>query len=99
MTVPKFKPSQVMRLVKAGKMSDSIKGGHPKCLKCGVVDKVCGTESPMYWENGMYAYCDNCNETTLHGAVYPPCDGYPEGIEVVTFGERKQYPLTLDLAR
>lgn len=91
-----LKPSQIMRRTKAGKMPHSIKGGRPLCLVCKRPDPKCGTESPMFWENGMYCHCPYCAADTLHGAVYPPCEGYPDGLQVDTAGERKKYPPVLN---
>lgn len=88
-----LKPGQALRLTKKGKLPDFINGGHPKCLNCGTVQERLDTESPTFWENGSYCYCGVCNQKTLHGAIYPPCDGFPNGIEIDTSGERKKYPL------
>lgn len=87
-----LKPSVALRRQKQGKLPHSIPGGHPKCLNCGKVQDS-ATEDPCFWENGTYCHCKACDAYTLHGAVYPPCEGYPEGIEIDTRGERRTYDL------
>ena len=91
-----LKPGQVLRLTKKGKLPESIQGGHPKCLKCETVEFKFDTSSPTFWENGSYCYCDICKQVTLHGAVYPAIENFPDGIEIDTRGERKKYDLTVD---
>lgn len=92
---PVFKPSRIMRLVKAGKMPGNIKYGHFQCLACHYFDMVASTESPEFHENGMYTYCVQCRELSMHRIVFPPCVGYPDGFEIDLTGERKKYPLIL----
>jgi len=89
-----LKPSKVMRLVKAKKMPHNLKGGRIRCAKCGGLNKG-QTESPMFWENGMYVYCTNCREETLAKPEFPACEGFPEGFAIDLGGERKKYPLIL----
>ncbi len=89
-----LKPSQVVRLTKKGNLPDHIPGGHPICMKCRKAHNS-DTESPMFWENGMYVYCAHCKKITLTGALYPPCADYPNGVLVDTRGERKKYKMVM----
>lgn len=93
-----IKPGQALRLTKQGKLPKPIKGGHPRCRKCRQPDKQAGTEAPTFWENGSYCSCAHGKTHTLHGAIYPPCAGYPNGILIDTSGARKKYPLLPDFA-
>lgn len=88
---PVFKSSTVMKRCKANKMPHNIKGGRYQCLHCHFVDLVCETESPMFHENGMYIYCPQCKQTTIHRVIFPKTEGYPEGFEIDLTGERKKY--------
>lgn len=92
---PVFKPSQVMRLVKAKKMPHSIKGGTQLCCQCSKPHKA-DTESPTFHENGTYIYCKHCKANVLYIPIFPPCEGYPLGFEIDLTGERKKYPLAMD---
>ena len=83
-----YKPSQVLRLVKAGKIAeDQGVESSIYCRACGKKDKAT-TRSPSFWENGSYMWCDRCKASTLARPVFPT-------FEIDLTGERKRYPLIL----
>jgi DNA-directed RNA polymerase subunit RPC12/RpoP len=89
-----LKPSRVMRLTKANKLPSLIDGGKINCQKCG--KRIVGdTESPTYWENGTYVWCEHCGQYCLARPVYPAVSNYPHGIVIDLRGERKKYSVTM----
>jgi hypothetical protein len=87
MTAIIYKPSQVLRAVRAKKLADP----QPRlAMKIVCEAKRHGTigetESPTFWENGSYHYCEQCRKWVLSRIVGP-------GFEIDLTGERKKYPL------
>lgn len=82
-----YKPSTVLRLVKAKAVSYS-QPGTIQCHEHGHV--IPGqTESPTFWENGSYCYCPVCKKLTLVKVEFAD-------FVVDTSGERKVYPLSIE---
>lgn len=86
---PVYKPSQILRLVRAGKIAD------PQPRRTGVIycererHVIRGdTESPTYWENGFYVYCEQCQAQVLARVEF-------KEFAIDLTGERKRYPLIL----
>jgi hypothetical protein len=84
---PVFKPSQVLRLVRKGMISDS----QPGTVHCEEKRHLleCVTESPTFWENGTYGYCPQCGKYALMRAEFAT-------FEIDMTGERKVYPMYMD---
>jgi hypothetical protein len=85
-----YKPSQVMRLVKSGKIADQQPRGEGKimCEEFRHVNTVAQTESPTFWENGTYTHCDECNALKLARVEF-------RDFVIDMTGERKKYPMTM----
>lgn len=89
MTKAVYKPSQVLRMVKTGALQDpQPKSGRIVCEAERHVNSDV-TQSPSFWENGMYIYCDGCNRHTL---ARPQFDTF----EIDLTGERKTYPVHME---
>jgi hypothetical protein len=85
---PIYKPSQVLRLIKAGKLADPQPRGEGKIL-CEKYRHSVGTgetESPSFWENGMYTHCAVCKRLMLARVEF-------KGFAIDLTGERKKYAL------
>lgn len=81
-----YKPSQVLRLVKAGELVDPQPRGAMRIVCDPRGHRVPGeTESPMFWENGMYAYCPTCKRWALARII-------GRDFEIELRGERRRYP-------
>ena len=89
-----LRPSQVMRLVKAGKIREHYPNSVILCQKCGRRMGEGYTNRPTFWENGMYSWCTHCNERTLCRPRFEA-----GGFDIYLGGERKVYPLTLPLSK
>lgn len=87
-----LKPSMLLRMARAKKITDHYPGGKVHCAKCG---KWVGgdTESPSFWENGAYVRCPHCKKLTLAYPIYPTSKDFPTGLIVDVSGERTKYPL------
>jgi hypothetical protein len=85
---PIYKPSQILRLVKAGTIADPQPRGEGKIL-CEKFRHSVGpgeTESPTFWENGSYVYCRRCKCMMLARVEF-------KGFAIDLTGERKKYQL------
>jgi hypothetical protein len=87
---PIYVPSQIMRLVKAGKIADP-QPRKTATIYCEPEKHVIpgDTESPRFWENGMYLWCAKCGRHTLARVAFA-------SFILDLRGERKRYPLYLD---
>lgn len=84
---PVYKPSQILRLVKAKKIADPQPRGEGRILCEAHGHLIRGdTESPTFWENGSYVFCGRCKKTALVRIEF-------KGFTVDLRGERKKYPL------
>jgi hypothetical protein len=82
-----YRPSQVLRLVRAGKLVDPQPKGEGRILCEAKRHPIHGdTESPSFWENGMYTWCKKCDRLALARVVF-------KDFEIDLRGERKKYPL------
>lgn len=73
-------------MVKAGKIADSQPRGEGKILCHAHGHRVIGeTESPTFWENGSYVFCETCNDTVLARVEF-------KDFIIDCSGERKKYP-------
>lgn len=85
-----LKPSQVLRLVRSKRLGDPQPRGHMRIVCQAKGHSVVGeTESPTFWENGTYVYCEKCKKRVLARIVAPD-------FEIDLTGERKKYALFLD---
>jgi hypothetical protein len=86
MAKPVYKPSQVLRLVKAGKIADPQPRGEGRITCHPHGHHIIGdTESPTFWSNGSYAYCAQCKRMTLVRITF-------REFVIDVSGERKRYP-------
>jgi hypothetical protein len=85
-----YKPSQILRHVKSGKIADPQPRGEGKimCEEFRHVEQIAQTESPTFWENGTYTHCKVCNALKLARVEFAD-------FEIDMTGERKKYPLTM----
>lgn len=82
-----YKPSAVLRLIRAGKIDALQPRGTGRVLCEGKRHALGGeTESPAYWENGTYVWCPQCKALTLARPQFAT-------FEIDLTGERKRYPL------
>lgn len=87
MTKPVYKPSQILRLVKQGKIRDPQPRGEGEIMCEKERHHIKGdTESPQFWENGSYVYCAACKRWMLARVEF-------KGFEIDLRGERKKYLL------
>lgn len=78
-----LKPSQVLRRIKAGTLSDR-QPGKPLCWYGHHTE--CTTESPSFWENGTYIRCGDCGGYVLARPLF-------KEFIIDLSGERKKYPI------
>ena len=82
-----YKPSRVLRLIKAGKVADPQPRGEGRIVCEAHRHPIIGdTESPSFWENGSYVWCEKCGRQALARVLF-------KGFEIDMTGERKRYPL------
>jgi hypothetical protein len=84
-----YKPSTILRKVRAGEIADPQPRGLGKIMCEEHRHPISGdTESPTFWENGSYVYCAQCGETKLARVQFGD-------FEIDLTGERTKYPMTL----
>lgn len=87
MAKPVYKPSQVLRLIRTGKIADPQPKGEGRIFCQAKGHRVRGdTESPSFWENGSYCYCSGCKRTALVRVEF-------KDFVIDMRGERRRYPL------
>lgn len=90
---PVYTPSQVMRLVRQGKIADPQPRGEGRITCQAKGHAIRGdTESPTFWENGSYVFCGKCNRHALARVEF-------KNFVIDLTGERKKYPALVRVRR